>query len=182
MRREYAAYTCNLLHVLLLFVLRAWCLTTMHLVTLADALGGNKIRDRGAQIHYFPQHSLETPLCWNQCVSWTSLTEPCPAPYSVCVCVCIYARARACVYSVTHAWPWVPLKAARVNKGGWKLLPTFAGLTSPCTSPEPRLQSVSGWLASLLCKHHLNKHRRRRGREARECTWKVCGDKKLLDN
>lgn len=91
----------------------------------------------------------------------------------LCVCVSVY------VYSVTHARPWVPLKAAFVNKGGSKLLPPFAGLTS-CTSPEPRLQSVSGWWASLLCKHHLNKHRRRGECEARECILKVCGDKKAL--
>lgn len=62
MSREYAVYTCNLLHVLPLFVLRAWCLTTMHLVTLADALGGNKICEIDGQMYYFPQHALKNPL------------------------------------------------------------------------------------------------------------------------
>lgn len=44
--------TWNALHVLALFVLRAWCLTTMQEVTLADALGGKRRRERGAQVHY----------------------------------------------------------------------------------------------------------------------------------
>lgn len=78
----------------------------------------------------------------------------------VCVCAC------ACVYSVTHARTQVPLKAARINKGAWKPLLAFAGLTSACTSPEPRLQSVSGGSASPLCKQRLNEHRWRREREA----------------
>ncbi len=70
----------------------------------------------------------------------------------VFVCVCV------CVSSDSYASGWVPLPAASVNKGGcWeeKLLALSAGHTFPCTSPEPRPQSVSGWSASLLYKHHL---------------------------